>query len=108
MKTPKITLAGKQYKANKPSAGIFRKIIKFNSNSSNKNLALNEDAYDEILTLIVEGFSHPAVTIESIEAKDGLPVDEVMPKFKEIATWVSLLFAGKVAEIPKAQTPAGI
>ena len=100
MLAPTITLNGKDYTAGTPKAGVWRKIIKFNNNFANKNLAQDEEAYEEMLNLIAIGFNNKEVTPELIE--DGLDLDELMPKFTEISTWIGSIVNSKVKQLPNA------
>lgn len=103
--TPKITLNGKEYRANKPTVGLWRKIIKFNNDFSAKNIAVDEEAYDQMLALLAEGFNNPDVNPDSIEK--GLPIDELMPKFLEVTSWIGALVNGKGTELPNGENSAG-
>lgn len=105
MPVPQIELNGKTYTANKPKVRLWRKLIKFNSTFAKENLMENEEAYNEMLSLMAECFNHPDVTPEAIE--DGLDIDQLMPKFTEISTWVGQLVSGKVQQLPNGETPAG-
>jgi len=105
IKAPKINLNGREYTANKPKVGIWRKIIKFNNNIGDKNIATDEEAYNELLSLLVEGFNNPEVTAESIEA--GLDIDRLMPAFQDMSRWIGNLVADKAAQLPNGPDPAG-
>ena len=50
--------------------------------------------------LISIGFNNKEVTPELIE--DGLDLDELMPKFTEISTWIGSIVNSKVKQLPNA------
>jgi len=101
---PKITLDGKTYTAAKPKAKLWREMIKFNHAFAGKDLSKDDQALDQIFTLIAGAIGNPEVTPETIE--NGLDLDELMPKFAEICEWVARVVGGKSAELPNVQTPA--
>jgi len=84
---PKITIDGKEYVAPRPKAKMFRKIIKFNKNFANANLAENEEAYDEVLGLVAETFDNPAVTPQAVE--DNTYLDEVFTLLDAVGKWIT-------------------
>ncbi|MTI82583.1 MAG: hypothetical protein FH756_01530 [Firmicutes bacterium] len=105
MPVPTITLGDQTYTANKPKAGLWRKLIRFNQQFAKKDLSQDEEAYNEMLELMAGCFNNPDVTPQAIE--DGLDLDQLLPKFTEISQWVSTLVQGKAEQFPNGETPAG-
>jgi len=105
METPKLNIDGKSVSAKKPTLGVWRKIVVFNTNyESIQDLHKNMEAYEAMLDLLVDCYNRPEVTPESLEK--NIPLDEFMEKFYQATGWVGTLIAGKMANIPEKNAEA--
>jgi hypothetical protein len=59
----------------------------------------DEEALSEMERLIASAFNHPEISAEVIE--EELDLDEFVPLFYQIASWVAEAVSRKMAELPK-------
>lgn len=59
----------------------------------------DEEALSEMECLIAAAFNHPEISAEVIE--EELDLDEFVPLFYQIASWVAEAVSRKMTELPK-------
>lgn len=98
MENPKITLKGKTYTAPSPKVKLWREVTKFKDKFGDKEQG-DEEALSEMERLIAAAFNHPEISAEIIE--EELDLDEFVPLFYQIASWVAEAVSRKMTELPK-------
>jgi hypothetical protein len=102
MNAPTITLNGKTYTAPSPKVKMWRQFVKFQEVRDKMD---TQQALDEMLRLIAEAFNHPDVTPQAIEENLGL--EDFLPIFNEISSWIGQIVTMKINQLPNAQKPTG-
>ena len=99
METPTIIIEGKKYKAGKPKVKLWRRIVDFNKHfGSMDDFHVNLEGYEAMLGLLAECFGNPDITPEAVE--ENLEINELLPKFQEVTTWIGELISGQTQNIP--------
>jgi hypothetical protein len=73
-------------------------VTQFNDKFGDKEQG-DEEALSEMECLIAAAFNHPEISAEVIE--EELDLDEFVPLFYQIASWVAEAVSRKMTELPK-------
>ena len=98
MATPVLKLNGKEYKAPRPTMGVWRKVIAYDDAKKEKLVDMI-DGHIEILALIYG--------IDADEVSDNIDIAAVIPSYLTAVRWVIGLTYEKMKEIPPKNAEAG-
>jgi len=105
MITPQIKANGKVYKAAKPKAKVWRLLVKFQEDhGENPNIMASEEAYDQMMTLLVAMFNNKEVDTAFLE--EHLDFDELFDFFYSLQTWITDTVESKMGAIPSKNAGA--
>lgn len=85
---------GREFKAVRPSTGLWRKMLKFMGDNVD---ITTEEGFDEAQDLIVKAFGKQ-FTAEELEADDGLPLEDWIPTLNEVAQYINEVVSKKSKE----------
>ena len=98
MNTPKITIEGKNYAANRPTAGDVRALIEHDAeDKSNMSVA---DMLGWNIETLAKGYGLEKADIERMDIAD------IVPAYQEYARWVLGLVFSKLDKLPNAEGAA--
>ena len=98
MATPVLKLNGKEYKAPRPTMGVWRKVIEYDDAKKEKLVDMI-DGHIGILALIYN--------IDADEVRDNIDIADVIPSYLTAVRWVIDLTYEKMKEIPSKNAEAG-
>ncbi|BAL83523.1 hypothetical protein SELR_18150 [Selenomonas ruminantium subsp. lactilytica TAM6421] len=90
--TPTIEVDGVEYKAKRPTMGMWRKCAKQEMSEDEKGSPF--DMIDGRLNLVKEFFGIPDDVVENIDVAD------VLPAYRDVTKYVWKLATSKMGEIP--------
>ena len=98
MATPVLKLNGKEYKAPRPTMGVWRKVIEYDDAKKEKLVDMI-DGHIGILALIYN--------IDADEVRDNIDIADVIPSYLTAVRWVIDLTYEKMKKIPSKNAEAG-
>ena len=98
MATPVLKLNGKEYKAPRPTMGVWRKVIEYDDAKKEKLVDMI-DGHIGIMALIYN--------IDADEVRDNIDIADVIPSYLTAVRWVIDLTYEKMKEIPSKNAEAG-
>lgn len=101
LQAPQITINGKKYTMPKPKIKLWRHLIRFRNGEFTE-----EQAFDEMINLVVLAFKNPDVTFEAVE--ENMDFNDLKMVFAHISQQVTGVAGAKMAQIPNGGTPTGI
>ena len=98
MATPVLKLNSKEYKAPRPTMGVWRKVIAYDDTKKEKLVDMI-DGHIGILALIYN--------IDADEVRDNIDIADVIPSYLTAVRWVIDLTYEKMKKIPSKNAEAG-